>query len=146
MKRSKRLQVIVDLKAKNEKKALETLGKVQTQKQTVEHQLESLQQYSQEYLSKYKALGESGVKIQQLLEFRSFMSKLDQAVIEQQQVISTLDEEISKARMHWKILYQKRQSLEKLVQSAFNEEQYIENKKEQFEQDDRASRIGRKMA
>ncbi len=143
MKKSKRLQVIVDLNAGNEKKALEALGKLQSEKQGMQTQLDNLQQYLQEYKDKYQTLGSSGINIKQLLEFRSFIDKLDKAIEEQQQLVSKLNNQILLARNHWEKLYQKTRSLEKVCEAAVIEENKIADKQEQAEQDERASRIGR---
>ncbi|MCK5190358.1 MAG: flagellar FliJ family protein, partial [Methylococcales bacterium] len=80
MKKSQRLKVIVDLNADNEKKALQELGIVQTKKGELEKQLENLEQYRQEYKDQYQSISEAGVNIAKLLEFRSFISKLDKVI------------------------------------------------------------------
>ena len=143
MKKSKRLQIIVDLNARNEKKALEALGELQGKKQEMQTQLDNLQQYLQEYKDKYQTLGASGININQLLEFRSFIDKLDKAIEEQQQLVSKLNNQILLARNHWEKLYQKTRSLEKVCEAAVIEENKIADKQEQAEQDERASRMGR---
>lgn len=144
MKRSQRLKVIVDLNARNEKKSLETLGQAQGKKQASEIQLESLKQYQQEYLDKYKMISETGMNITQLIEFRLFVSKLEKAVEEQKVTILDLEHEVTLARKHWEAEHQKTKSLEKVCDSAIADEMKIEEKREQNEQDDRAARVGRK--
>lgn len=143
MKRSQRLKVIVGLNAKNEKKALEALGRAQVKTQESQAQLENLQLYQQEYLDKYKATNEAGMNITQLLEFRSFVDKLEKAAEDQRITVLDLEHEAMLARKYWEMQHQKTKSIEKVCDLAVADEMKIEEKREQSEQDDRAARIGR---
>lgn len=143
MKKSKRLRVIVDLNERNEKKALEELGNTQRKKQQLETQLESLVLYRQEYKDKYQSITKIGVNIGQLLEFRAFISKLDKAIEEQEQAITDMEKSIVHVRSAWEKQHQKTKSLQKVHDSAQMDEIKEEDKKEQNEQDDRATRTGR---
>jgi len=143
MKKSQRLKVIVDLNAKNETKALQELGIAQTKKGELEKQLENLEQYRQEYKDQYQEMSEAGVNIGKLLEFRSFISKLDKVIEDQEKAIATMDGQLVFARQSWERQHQKTRSLQKVCDSAKAEEVKKENKREQNEQDDRATRSGR---
>lgn len=142
-KKSQRLQVIVDLNAENEKKALEELARVQNKKKELQVQLDSLQQYQQEYKDKFQGISQVGVNVTQLLEYRAFINKLDIAIQGQADAILKVDEEVVSARKNWEKLHQKTNSLEKVCEAALTEEIKLENKREQNEQDDRATRTGR---
>jgi len=142
MKKSQRLKVIVDLNAENEKKALEVLGEVQRKKQALETQLESLHDYRKEYKDRYQSISQIGVNVTKLLEFRAFISKLGGAIDEQKQAILSIDDEVQAARKNWELQYQKKKSIQKVRDTALKEEQKIEDKREQKEQDERASQIG----
>jgi flagellar FliJ protein len=143
MKKSQRLKVIVDLNAENEKKALHELGMAQTKKGELEKQLENLEQYRQEYKDQYQGISEAGVNIAKLLEFRSFISKLDKVIEDQEKAISTMDGKLINIRKSWERQHQKTKSLQKVCDAATAEEVKKENKREQNEQDDRATRSGR---
>ncbi len=143
MKKSKRLNVIVELNVKNEKKALEALGEIQRQKQDAEKQLEHLKDYQQGYKDQYQSIGVTGANIKQLLEFRAFVSKLSMAIEQQKQVVAELDEKVSSTQTHWEKQHQKTKSMEKVRGAAVKEEAKEQDKREQSEQDDRASRVGR---
>lgn len=143
MKKSQRLQTIVEINAGNEKKALEALAVVQQKKQALQTQLESLEEYQQGYHEQYQVISEKGVNISQLLEFRSFISKLELAIKAQQKAIVDMDYKLDSARKNWETQHQKTKSLEKVCQSALDEELSVENKREQKEQDERGNRFGR---
>jgi flagellar FliJ protein len=143
MKKSQRLKVIVDLNAKNEKKALQELGIAQTKKGELEKQLENLEQYRQEYKDQYQGISEAGVNIGKLLEFRSFISKLDKVIEDQEKANEAMESQLIIVRQSWERQHQKTKSLQKVCDSAKAEEVKLEDKREQNEQDDRAIRLGR---
>lgn len=143
MKKSQRIKTIVDIKAAQEKNALEVLGAVQRKLQSMQAQVEGLRSYRQEYQHRFDQLGIKGVNVAQLLEFRSFIDKLDKAIIGQEQVLSAIEAELAAKRKIWEDLHNKTQSLQKVCDSALMAEMKQEAKREQQEQDERASRIGR---
>ncbi len=144
MKKSKRFQFIIDFNAQQEKQALEELGQCQKKRQELLQQLLNLQKYRQEYQQKHEEQEEHGVSINRLLEFRAFLEKLDKAIIEQEQLIQAKDQDLKACRKNWEQKYQKTRSLQKVADIAAGEEIRLENKREQSEQDERASRMGRK--
>ena len=144
MKKSERLQVIIDLQAQQEKQALEALGVCQQKQQALMQQLRNLQSYRQEYKEKNDDFENRSVTIGQLLEFRAFISKLDKAIEEQQQIIEVKNKELTGCRKAWEQKHQRTKSLQKAGDIAASEEIRLENKREQAEQDDRASRMGRR--
>ncbi|MDO9049766.1 MAG: flagellar export protein FliJ [Methylobacter sp.] len=143
MKKSQRIKTIVEIKATQEKSALEVLGAVQRKLQSMQAQVEGLRSYRKEYQDRFDQLGSRGVNVAQLLEFRSFIDKLDKAIIGQEQVLSSIEAEVIAKRKIWEELHHKTQSLQKVCDSALVIEMKQEAKREQQEQDERASRIGR---
>lgn len=143
MKKSQRIKTIVDIKATQEKNALEVLGAAQRKFQSMQTQVEGLRNYRKEYQDRFDRLGVKGVNVAQLLEFRSFIDKLDIAIIGQEQVLSSIEAELKAKRKIWEELHHKTQSLQKVCDSALAVEMKQEAKREQLEQDERASRIGR---
>jgi len=143
VKKSQRIKTIVEIKATQEKKALEVLGAVQRKLQSMQAQVEGLRSYRKEYQDRFDLLGVKGVNVSQLLEFRSFIDKLDKAIIGQEQMLSSIEAEVETKRKIWEDLHHKTQSLQKVCDSALVVEMKQEAKREQQEQDERASRIGR---
>ncbi|MBL6987264.1 MAG: flagellar export protein FliJ [Methylobacter sp.] len=143
MKKSQRIKTIVDIKATQEKNALEVLGAVQRKLLTMRVQVDGLKNYRKEYQDRFDLLGGKGVNIAQLLEFRSFIDKLDKAIIGQEQLLCSIEVELLSKRKIWEELHHKTQSLQKVCDSALVVEMKQEAKREQLEQDERASRIGR---
>ena len=87
MKKSKRIQAIVDIKAEQASKALTAVAEQQNKIKAAQAQLLHLQQYRQDYIDKD---ARSGVKrVSAFLEFRAFIAKLDEAL--ETQVIEKFD-------------------------------------------------------
>ncbi|TRW90830.1 flagellar export protein FliJ [Candidatus Methylobacter oryzae] len=143
MKKSQRIKTIVEIKAVQEKSALEVLGAAQRKLQSMQEQIEGLKKYRKEYQQRFDQLGIKGVNVAQLLEFRSFIDKLDKAIMGQEQVLRSIEAEVTAKRKVWEELHHKTQSLQKVCDSALVVEMKQEAKREQQEQDERASRIGR---
>jgi len=143
MKKSQRIKTIVEIKATQEKNALEMLGAVQRKLQGMQAQVEGLRNYRKEYQDRFDQLGSKGVNVAQLLEFRSFIDKLDKAIMGQEQTLNSIEAEVKAKRNIWEELHHKTQSLQKVCDSALVVEMKQEAKREQQEQDERASRIGR---
>ncbi len=143
MKKSQRIKTIVEIKAAQEKSALEVLGVAQRKLQSMQEQIDGLKNYRKEYQDRFDQLGIKGVNVTQLLEFRSFIDKLDKAIIGQEQVLRSIEAEVMAKRKGWEELHHKTQSLQKVCDSALVVEMKQEAKREQQEQDERASRIGR---
>lgn len=143
MKKSQRIKTIVEIKATQEKNALEVLGAAQRKLQGMQAQVEGLRNYRKEYQDRFDQLGSRGVNVAQLLEFRSFIDKLDKAIMGQEQMLNSIEVEVTAKRKIWEELHHKTQSLQKVCDSALVVEVKQEAKREQQEQDERASRIGR---
>jgi len=140
VKRSQRLQVIVDLKINQEKKYLEALGKQQNIKIQKETQLNSLKNYRQDYRDKNEHLIKSGVSVMQLMEFRAFMEKMDKAIEGEEVTLKSLDSELERLRKNWEEAHMYTQGMQKIQGNARINEQKQEEKTEQLEMDDRAAR------
>ncbi|WP_036250938.1 flagellar export protein FliJ [Methylobacter sp. BBA5.1] len=141
MKRSQRIQTIVEIKASQEKNSLEVLGAVQRKKAELQAQLDNLKQYRQEYQERFDRLGGGGVKVAQLLEFRSFIEKLDKAIAGQEQAMRAMDADLAAKRKVWESAHQQTNSLRKVCDSALQTETRQAGKLEQVAQDEWASRF-----
>lgn len=144
MKRSKRLQAIVDLHLLQEKDALQIMGSCQRKLEEQQKQLDHLKTYQQEYLAKLAERQKVGLNVSQLLEFRAFAEKLDKAIEGQRQAVLLQEREFRRTQAKWEECHQRTKSLEKLSEIALAEEIKLENKREQHEQDARAARSSRK--
>lgn len=141
--KSQRLKTIVNLKLTQEQESLEALGKAQHKLSALQAQVDNLKKYRQDYQEKFNNLGNKGTNVSQLLEFRSFMDKLDKAIAGQENSLQQTKMDVTNKRKHWESLHHNLKSLEKVYLSAQKTEYRLHTKAEQLEQDERASRLGR---
>jgi len=144
IKKSQRLQVVVELYSRQEQEALLALGRSQQKYQDLQTQLEQLQRYRQEYQTNFTQQQNTGMSIGKLLEFRAFADKLDKALSGQQTALSLQEQEVIRVRQDWQGCHQRTKSLQKVCELALAEEMRAENRREQREQDERATRSVRK--
>jgi flagellar FliJ protein len=143
MKKSQRLKTIVDLKAAQTKTALESMGACQRRRVAMENQITGLKNYRLDYQSKLDKLGGGGANIAQLLEFKSFIEKLDKAIAGQEQALLAIEQELQFKKNAWESLHFRTQGLQKVCDKALVVEAKHEDKAEQQAMDERASRLGR---
>ncbi len=144
-KKSQRIKSIVDIKAAQEKTALEVLGFTQRKLVTMQAQVDGLINYRQEYRNRFNQLGAGGSSVSNLLEFRAFMDKLDKAIADQELILVEYEAEVLNKRTLWKELHYRTQSLQKVCDSALSEELKKEHKQEQLAQDEHASRLASRL-
>jgi flagellar FliJ protein len=145
MKKSQRLKTIVDLKTTQEKECLEAVGDAQRKMLALQTQVDHLKKYRKDYQDKFNQIGSAGANVGQLLEFRSFMDKLDKAIAGQEQALDQSKTELAMKRKLWENMHHRTKSLKKIHESAIKTELKQANKSEQMEQDERASRLGRSL-
>lgn len=139
MKKSDRLKTIVELNAEQEKKALEAFGSAQKKHLQLQQQLENLINYRREYQEKFDVSCSEGVRVGQLLEFRSFIDKLDKAIAGQNQTLQQVEAELNSIRGNWVNLHNRTKNLQKIRDNAASAEMKQQDKQEQMEQDDQVS-------
>jgi flagellar FliJ protein len=145
IKKSHRIKTLVDLKATQEKESLEAVGIAQRKMLALQDQVDNLKKYRQDYQNKFNQLGSAGANVGQLLEFRSFMDKLDKAIAGQELALDQGKTELAMKRKLWESLHHRTKSLKKIHQHAVKTELKQESKYEQMEQDERAARLGRSL-
>jgi flagellar protein FliJ len=143
MKKSQRLKTIVDLKAAQEQESLEAVGISQRNLSAMQAQVDNLKKYRQDYQNKFNQLGGTGANVSQLLEFRSFMDKLDKAIAGQEHALDQSKTELAMKRKIWEGMHHRTLGLKKIYQAAIKTELKQESKFEQLEQDERAARLGK---
>lgn len=145
MKKSQRLKTIVDLKATQEKECLEAVGAAQRKMLALQTQVDHLKKYRKDYQDKFNQIGSAGANVGQLLEFRSFMDKLDKAIAGQEQTLDQSKTELAMKRKLWESMHHRTKSLKKIHESAIKTELKHDSRIEQMEQDERAARLGRSL-
>jgi flagellar FliJ protein len=102
-----------------------------------------LREYQQDYLKNLNNLMETGVGAETYRNFQNFFTKLDQAVIGQQDVVEFAKQQVKVQRELWQESQRKKLSYEALSLRSDKRELKVEQKKDQKMMDEFAMRISR---
>ncbi len=146
-----RFDFLAQLYQEQAQEALERMGQLQQQRQQLERQIKQLQQYWLDYQNKLTAIARNGARAGQLIEFRSFMDKMEIAIRGQEQQLSKINDQWQQASATWQHLHYKSKALDEMANKAHSQQRAVLEKRQQKEQDDRTcsqfrARIGLKNA
>ena len=137
MSPSKRLKPVQRIAHSREQKAARHMGQSQRTLQEEEAKLNQLKAYHQEYLERFEAATKKGISANQLQEYRAFLHKLDQAVRQQQGVVTASQLDHSSKKNDWRETHTRSQVLNTVVDRYEKQEQRKAERNEQKESDDR---------
>lgn len=135
MKKSNRIQKIVEISGRQTKTAIKRLGLKIERRQAELEKLEQLMAYRDDYSKKHSS-GES-MRASQISHYRTFLEKMNEAIEQQKSVVDSCDREINEAKSKYLACHRKENSYEKLKRKVVAGEQRIASKREQSEADDR---------
>ncbi len=131
MKRSKRLDPVINIAIKATDSALVKMGEANAAWQQEQRQLEELHHYKGEYLARFRQGDTVVMSAQKVLELRSFLVQLDQAIQVQQHQVETKYNHLERQRALWQQARSKKQAMQALIDLYHQEEAQIEAKQEQ---------------
>jgi len=140
VKRSKRLQSILDLVITREEEVSHHLNQARQRQEKARSGLTSLQDFRAGYTRQFNQAGEQGMGIRQMLEYRAFLSKINAAIEEQQKTLSRNESEITRLRQLWEQAHRKTMGVRKVLEKSLTEEGRRAEKALQSEMDEWASR------
>jgi len=137
MKRSKRLSPVVGIAEKATETALINVGTANAAWLADKEQLDELHRYKQEYLDRFRRGDSLVMSAQKVLELRSFLAQLDQAIQAQEQQVKSRYAALAYQRTLWQKARSKEQAMQSLVGRYQNEEFKQEARQEQLDNDER---------
>ncbi|MDO6564680.1 flagellar export protein FliJ [Amphritea sp. 1_MG-2023] len=141
MKRSKRLQVVLDLAERKRKQADQWLSQSQAKVQQGEATLAQLQSYYADYANSFYEKGASGVSPGQIHTHQAFMQKLRVAAEQQENALKMDRQQLEQVTTHWQSAYQHFKSVEMLVEKLKGQESKEAERQLQKELDERSQLI-----
>ncbi|MEM6511625.1 MAG: flagellar export protein FliJ [Pseudomonadota bacterium] len=136
--RSSRFQKIVKLAETDERRFAEATGASQRQLNDQVARLGELNAYRQEYAANTNSRGFTSAA--QLKDYQDFLSRLDQAVLSQQQIIHDCEQNLERHRRQWQVKRQRLESLDRVRERYQREETALEERRLQRSIDDRPTR------
>lgn len=138
-KRAGRMLKVVEMATVELDKVAQEFQTIQSNYQAESNQLESLKSYQQEYLQRLKS--SETTTLQQLNRVQVFLEKLNQAVINQNNLVKKLAEQAEIAKQAWVEKKLRKQALEKVYQKLKKDHQVKLDKQEQRMLDDLSSQM-----
>lgn len=140
MTKSQRVKPIIKVAQNRENEAARVLADGQRVVQERRQRLAELRSYREDYRNKYQKQGSAGITAQQLRTFRNFLLKLDQAVEQQEQLVTSAQRDLEQKKSKWMEKHFRTQALDNMRGRYLSQEQLSENRAEQKDSDERSQR------
>ncbi|MDE1168405.1 MAG: flagellar export protein FliJ [Pseudomonas sp.] len=136
------LDLLTELARKAQDAAARTLAQQRLALQQINSQLQTLQQYNQEYRQALQQkLHKEGMTPASLANYRAFLASLDRAVDRASQSLITKQGEIDKSQLNWQAQWRKTHAYQTLAQRRAAETQRLANRTEQRHSDELSARM-----
>ncbi len=139
-KRSGRLQPVARLAEDKQQRAARKLGEIRQRLQQQQQQLQELESYRNEYICQLQDAARNGIKATQLRHYQSFVSKLSEAIEQQQKVVLVAEQDVAIAQDNWFQTRNRVKMVGSVISSCQAEELQGELRCEQKESDECAQR------
>lgn len=140
-KRAQRLLPVIDMAQTAEQEAAGKLRQYKAALQQAQQQLQSLEQYRDDYQQQWISKGQVGVSGQWLMNYQRFLSQLEVAIEQQQKSLAWHENNVRSSQAVWQQTYARLEGLRKLVQRYREEAQKAADKQEQKLLDEMAQRL-----
>ena len=138
MSPSKRLKPVQKIAGTREKTAAQRFGESQRNLNGHKAKLDELRQYHQEYMERFQKAMQAGISSAQLQEYRAFIAKLDEAIRQQEQMVTASQQDRSSKRNTWQQKHTRVMALDKVVERYKKAEAKTADKREQDEADEQS--------
>jgi len=136
IKKSERLQTVLELAEQELEQAGQTLHAMQTQLEQTQFQIQSLRQYLQEIATPSAENNQLGLQSYHFKNTYAFVHKVQQALLQEQNKEAQLVQAVEKARDNWLEKRARLKGLQKVQQSFLQQEQNQLQRQEQRALDD----------
>lgn len=137
MKRSRRLDPVAKVARQRERNAAQQLGNNRQQTESEQKQLDQLIAYREHYVQAFNAAGKDGFSALQMRDYKLFLSRLDDAIIQQQQQLAASLDHCEQSQVEWQNRHNHSRLINKLVNNRRQHENKQQDDREQRELDDR---------
>lgn len=91
----RQLQMVLELREREQDKALDNLRQARSHWQHQQQQLQQLQQYRQEYCKSMLSRGQQGLDVAVFSQFQGFIARIDESVAELQQAVTVAEQVVN---------------------------------------------------
>jgi flagellar FliJ protein len=143
MNASDRFKPVLKVAENREAAAARQFGRSQQQQKAEEDKLENLRQYHIDYMQRFREAASLGMRAAQLREYQAFMSKLEKAISEQEEVVKRSQSTTVRMKQQWTATHVKTQSMDKAMNRMVKQEQKQQDAQDQKMSDELAQRLRR---
>jgi flagellar FliJ protein len=134
------LSTLIELAENDVENAAKNLGRSIKAKDEATQQLGLLTQYRADYEARLQNNAQRGLTVSQFANYQGFIGKLDQAIEGQKKLIIDAEYRVDIAKKFWQECEKKRLSYKTLINRNIAAELKKENKRDQKQTDERATR------
>lgn len=127
----KQLQLLVQVQKEKEEKLLANFVQAQQFLQTCNDRYQGLADYRTDYIRQTQQRGAEGVQSRQFNQYLNFITKLDQALEQQNLQIQQAQRVVDMRRTTWLAMQKKRKAIELLIDKELAASQQRQNRLEQ---------------
>ncbi|PYF81749.1 MULTISPECIES: flagellar export protein FliJ [Marinomonas] len=137
MKKSQRMQILVDLAKRKEDSAAQQLARDKAKVLYDEQKLQELREYAEQYESERNLLGLSAYLT---TNYQHFVTRVQQAIAQQEAAIGRSEQQANMSMRRWLQARTKTKSMDWLKEKNHKAELLVETKQEQRQSDEFAMR------
>jgi len=141
MRRADRLEPVQKIVDDTERRLAEHFAAAERLVTACEQKLNELSGYRDDYTKGFANRARGGMGARELMDYQAFMSRLNDAIKQQAQVVERARADRDLQRKHWQEAAKRAKALNVVVDNWTKEEQRAQAKKEQREMDERAQRV-----
>jgi flagellar FliJ protein len=136
-KKSKRLEVVLNLAQLKEDAAARQLGEALNALEQGKQQLEMLNDYRNDNQEHIRQVGKGHATGSQLHRHQMFLQQIETAISQQGDRMTMLTQRVEVVKKNWQQLHYRRKAIGDHVQKIQRDEDRVQEKKNQMEMDDR---------
>ena len=140
MSKSERFKPIRKIAEKKERDAASAFGKTLRDREAAQQRLNELREYHAEYLQRFTQATRDGIGSARIREYQAFITKLELAIAEQENVLTVRKQTCVKKKAQWRGEFTKARAVEKALERMRSDELKQKEKREQALSDERAQR------
>jgi flagellar FliJ protein len=140
MTRSDRLKPIQQIAQVRERDAARAFGESQRRLQEEEQRLAELEAYRNEYLLRFRERQQQGITVAQLLEYQSFLGKLEAALQHQAEIVHQRRGDADRRMTAWTARRTHTKAMDRAVENLAEAELQAGERRDQKALDDRNQR------
>jgi flagellar protein FliJ len=134
------LQTVLELMQARADDATQNLARLIANERDAKNKLEMLQQYREEYATRFQQAAQNGLTPRQWHNYQEFLNRLDEAIDSQRKTVTLQAQHTAAGQTLWQQQRKKLKAFDALSERHYSSENALESKRDQKMQDEFAAR------